>query len=169
MHIIFFDASTLILLAKIGLLERFLGTWHGRAVVTPMVAKEAWGRKPSPEAAELARLAESGVLGLQPIKDVRSCHRLQTDFSLGPGEAEAIWAATHTSEAIVATDDRLAIRACRTLGLPWMSALAFVIRMYERGALTRELAEGFLRALGLHGRYHRQVMEDALGRLERKV
>ena len=166
MQTIFFDASTLILLAKVGLLERFLAAWKGKVVVTPVVAKEAWGRKVSPEVAELSRLAEAGDLRVQLVNDERSCQTLSADFSLGPGEAETIWAASRQPHALVATDDRLAIRACRALGVPWTSALSIVVLMSERQALTRDLAQGFLKALSVQGRYSRAVIEDAARRLE---
>ena len=165
MQSIFFDASTLILLAKVGLLERFFAAWKGNVLVTPMVATEAWGQKASPEVAELSRRASAGDLRVQAVDDQRSCQALREDFSLGPGEAETIWAASRQSNAVVATDDRLAIRACRTLGVPWTSALSIVILMHERQLLTRDLAQGFLKALSVHGRYHREVMADAEKRL----
>lgn len=165
MQTIFFDASTLILLAKIGLLKRFLAAWKADAVVTPIVAKEAWGQKTSPDAAELSRLAEGEQLRVQPVHDERSWHTLAADFSLGAGEAETIWAASRQPNALVATDDRLAIRACRALGVPWTSALSIVVVMSERQLLTRDLAHGFLKALSVHGRYSRSVIDDAVRRV----
>jgi len=167
MHSLLFDASTVILLAKVGLLEQFLDVWKGDAIVTATVAKEAWGQKPSPETAELAHLAEAGRLHVRTVRDQGACQKLQEDFSLGPGEAETIWLASRRSKTIVATDDRLAIRACRALGIPWTSAIAIVVRMVERHGLTAELAEGFLQALSRHGRYHPTLIEDALRRVTR--
>lgn len=166
MQPIVMDASTLILLAKIGLLEAFLRAWKGPVVVTPTVAREAWGQKQSPEVAELARRAAVGDLQVQAIEDRRRCRKLQVDFSLGPGEAETIWLASRRPKAMVASDDRMAIRACRALGMPWASALSILIWMRERHTLSAEVARGFLQELTVRGRYHHTLIEDARRRLE---
>jgi predicted nucleic acid-binding protein len=101
------------------------------------------------------------------MADEGPCRTLQQDFSLGPGEAETIWwAASQRAQAVVATDDRMAIRACRALGIPWTSALSIVIRMHERRLLSGEMARGLLQALSVHGRYSRALIEEAANRLK---
>jgi predicted nucleic acid-binding protein len=64
--------------------------------------------------------------------------KLKEDFSLGKGEAAAIALALGRKQAIVETDDRRAINACRLLKVPFTTALAVLVRMRENVLLSAE-------------------------------
>ena len=166
MQLIVCDASSLIILAKTGLLPRFLSAWKGEVVVTPTVAKEAWGHPEYPDAVELARRAARGEVHIREIADRRACQQLKEDFALGAGEAETIWLASRHAGALVVTDDRLAIRACRALQIAWTSSLAILLKMREERLINGEMAQAFLQELRTQGRYSHVLLEHARKSLE---
>ena len=161
MQLIVCDASSLIILAKAGLLSRFLSARKGQVVVTPTVAKEAWGRTDVPDAVELAQRAARGELQVRALSDRRACQRFKAEWALGAGEAETIWLASRHAGTSVVTDDRLAIRACRVLQIAWTSALGILVKMHESRLIDREMAQAFLHALRTHGRYSQALLEHA--------
>lgn len=98
-------------------------------------------------------------------KDIR---KLETDFKIRAGEASSLWLA-HSLDAPIATDDGLAIKAAKILGVPFMTAIHFLISACERGSITGELALAKLEKLEKYGRYHRDIIDNARIRLgERK-
>ncbi len=166
MQLIVCDASSLIILTKVGLLSRFLSARKGQVVVTPTVAKEAWGRSDIPDAVELASRAARGELHVRSMTDQRACDQLKVAWVLGAGEAETIWLASHHGRALVVSDDRLAIRACRALQISWTSALGILLKMYESRLIDREMAQAFWQELHRHGRYSQALLEHARHSIE---
>ena len=63
--------------------------------------------------------------------------RSRRDFPLGCGEAAAITLALASEGALVATDDRQVINACKLLKIPFITALAVLVRMREKGLLAQ--------------------------------
>jgi hypothetical protein len=70
------------------------------------------------------------------------------------------------AKTIVATDDRNAIRACRMLGLGYITALSIVISLCEQGALFQPEAILKLEQLQRIGRFSKRIMEDAVATLK---
>lgn len=86
---------------------------------------------------------------------------------MGKGETEAIALAFSEKARLLATDDKKAMQACKLLNISFTTAIGILIRMHEKGLLTKEEACAKLDALERYGRYYRKdIIEDAKSRLE---
>ena len=88
------------------------------------------------------------------------------DFNIDTGEAEAIILALQEKVSIIATDDRNAIRACKILKIEFTTAIAVLIRAFEKKLIDKDEALIKLRKLELVARYSRAIVEDARKRIE---
>jgi len=93
---------------------------------------------------------------------------LQTDFSLGKGEAEAIALALTEKAQILGIDDKNGINACKLLGIAFTTAVGILIRSWEKGYLEGGDAFAKLAMLREYGRYKNSIIEDARLKLEAK-
>ncbi|MGB7723517.1 MAG: hypothetical protein WBL65_26695 [Bryobacteraceae bacterium] len=163
---IVFDASTLILLAKAELLEKFLEGSEMEAVVPREVAREACEAKESFDSLLIQRLVDERKIRVEALKDRALFEKLRRELRLGAGEAEAVALAVARKAQIVATDDRNAINACKLARIPFTSAVAVLVRMYEKRAIGKEEALAKLAALEREGRYKKSIMAEARAHLE---
>ena len=74
--------------------------------------------------------------------------KLQTDFSLGKGEAEAIALALDENSQVVGIDDKNGIDACKVVGIAFTTAVGILIRSREKGLLEGSDAIARLALLG---------------------
>jgi predicted nucleic acid-binding protein len=156
-----FDASTLILLAKAELLDLFLDDFQGRPCIPKAVEAESTGDPSRPDGALIRQRILEGRLEVKEVSQPRIVSRLLQDFRLGKGEAEALTLALETGEAaVVATDDRNAIRACKVLRLGFVTSLGILVRAVEKGLLTREDGIRSLERLKSYGRFGAEVIEE---------
>jgi len=164
-HVIIFDASTLILLAKIEILETFALNFP-EGVVIPLGAKEEACRKEAEETPLIENLLNRNTIRVLKVKDSKIVKKLMNDFHINGGEAEAVSLALQEKAPIVATDDRNAIRACKMLKIDFTTAIAILIRTFEKNLIDKEEAIIKLQKLEVIARYSRAIMEDARERIE---
>ena len=164
---IVFDASTLILLARTEILEKFLDAALN-VCIPKEVKKECCEQKRSEDALLIQRLIKDNKITVRRVRQKRLCEKVRTDFNLGTGESEALALALVQKASLVGTDDKRAINACKVLKIPFATALGILIRMVEKGLLEKEEGELKLAALAKYGRYKRGMVEDAKSRLEAK-
>lgn len=157
---VIFDSSTLILLAKISLLDTFIANYSGKCVMPHKVKEEVLEGK-SEEIPVIVKLIEDGKIQVLKIKSDMLVKKLMEDFNIDLGETEALALAVKEKPAIVATDDRNAIRACRMLKIDFISAMAVLIRAFEKNLITRKEAVVKLEKLVFIGRYKKTIIEDA--------
>jgi predicted nucleic acid-binding protein len=158
------DASTAIQLAKAELLDDFLQD-IGPGVIMPREVQECRGRD-SLDARLIARaLDEKRILVTAVRRD--AVRKLATDFGLGRGEAAAIALAAARETALVATDDKRAINACKVLKIPFATAISVLSRMFEKGLLNRQEALEKLDSLARHGRFKKEIVAAARAELEK--
>jgi uncharacterized protein len=162
---IVFDASTLILLAKVHLLDRFLGTYPAEAVMPQAVEAECMASPSRPDTILIREKVQERLMRVDNVQDTAAVRRLIDDFRLGHGEAEAVALALERQAELVATDDRHAIRACKLLRLKFTTAIGILIHMKEKGVICADAALRYLESLAMYGRYHRVILDDARGRL----
>jgi len=91
---------------------------------------------------------------------------LQGDFGLGRGEAEAIVLCFSAGPNVLGIDDKNGINACKLLGIAFTTAIGILLRMCEKGILTKNEAVMKLDILGNYGRYKRSILDDARQKLE---
>jgi len=155
-----FDASTLILLSRIDLLDEFVARVHGGVAIPEEVRTEVLCGERE-EMKTLISSIEEQRIAVVKVKDSALTRKLMTDFSIDAGEAEALSLALGKNDAIVATDDRNAIRACKALKLEFITAIAVLVRSVEKGIIEKE--EGLIKLQKLQsiGRYGKTIIEDA--------
>ena len=69
------------------------------------------------------------------LRNRRLVAKLQTDFSLGRGEAETIALALDEKAQIVGIDDKNGIDACKVLGIAFTTAVGILIRTGKKDCL----------------------------------
>ena len=160
-----FDSSTLILLARIDMLEIFISTFRGRVVIPERVREEVCivGREETPLVNSL--IADKKI-HISKVKGGKSTEVLMDDFHIDRGEAKAITLALQEKASLLATDDRNAIRACKILKLDFTTAIAFLIRASEKDLLDKDEALAKLAKLETFAGYNRAIIEDARKKIE---
>lgn len=158
---IVFDASTLILLAKVDLLQTFLDDYHGEIMIPAAVWSEAATPAQRADAIAIRRAIADRRIAVRKVRSGAKVRRLMADFALGRGEAEALALALETKAHLVATDDRNAMLACKLLRLEPVTAIAVLVRARQKGRLSQDQAERRLKELARYGRYAAAIVEDA--------
>ena len=165
---IVFNSSTLILLAKVELLDTFLGAVDEKVVIPKEVERECCEEKRTPDALLIQAAIRENRIAVQPLPARRLYAKILADVPLGKGEAETLALAVTRKARLFATDDEKAIQAAKLLRIPFTSAVAILVRMSERGLLAKKEAQLKLEALRKHGRYKKDIIEDAKAKLEVK-
>lgn len=163
---VIFDASTLILVAKIEVLDSFLSGIEFKVGIPVEVERECCAVKKSLDALLIQKALDEARIQVIPVKNRRLVAKLRQDFALGRGEAEAIVLALTERAGLVGVDDKNGINACKLLGIVFTTAIGILIRMHERGLLTASEALAKLATLEKHGRYKQSIVADARRKLE---
>jgi predicted nucleic acid-binding protein len=163
---IVFDASTLILIAKVELLDAFLAGSKLEAAIPEEVERECCGAKKTLDALLIRKALDESRIRIIEVKNKKLVAKLQADFSLGKGEAEAIALAFGEEARVLGIDDKNGINACKLLGLGFTTAAGILVRSWEKGLLDRGSALAKLAALAEHGRYKDSIIEDARLKVE---
>jgi predicted nucleic acid-binding protein len=161
-----FDSSTLILVTRIEVLDRFVDAIPMKTAIPREVERECCSVKKSLDALQIQRAVEQSRIDVLAVKDKRLVTKLQGDFALGKGEAEAISLALAEDAKLIAIDDKNGINACKLLGLAFTTALGILIRSYHEDLMSITDARGKMEMLAQFGRYKRSIIEDARLRLE---
>jgi len=164
-NMILFDASTLILLAKIEMLEIFL-TNLDRKVAIPEKVKEEVFESSSPENPLIAKLIQDRRIDVLKTKDRKLVIRLVEDFNIDEGEAEMLTLAIQKKASLVATDDKNAIRACKIMKLDFTTAIAILVRACEKGLIHPDEAFAKLKKLQSFARYNKTIIDTAKNQIE---
>lgn len=154
---IVFDASTLILSAKIDILQLVLNKYGG---VIPESAKEEILYKKAMDTELIVQQIKDGNLALEKNPSKDKMNHILKDFPLGRGEAAALIIAKEKG-SVLATDDGLAIKVCKIFGVKFTTAIHFLI---EAG-LDKSMAGAKLKMLKKYGRYSAEIIKDAEERI----
>jgi predicted nucleic acid-binding protein len=160
---IVFDASTLILLAKTEMLDILIRDHKGGFIISGEVEKESTEKKTF-DALLIKKRIEDGKLKVKNVHD-NTVEKIMTDFKINRGEAESIVLALENKGSILATDDKNTMNACKLLHVPFVTAIAIVIRTREKNLLTKEESYTKINELSKYGRYKKEIIEDAKKRL----
>jgi predicted nucleic acid-binding protein len=106
----------LILIAKADLLDLFLTSVNAPIAIPGEVEKECCGSKKPLDAIIIQKALDESRIEVFTLRNRRLVAKLQTDFSLSKGEAEAIALALDEKAQIVGIDDKNGIDACKSVG-----------------------------------------------------
>jgi len=155
--LVIFDASTLILLSKIDLLQTVFEKYDG---IIPETVKKEVEFKEGMDTKAILQQIRDGRLEIKEHPDTKEINKICQDFPLGKGEAAAFIIARQNNCAL-ATDDGLAIKVCKIFGIRFITAIHFLI-----GAdLKEDIAMTKLELLNKYGRYSTRIIEDAEKRI----
>lgn len=164
------DASTLILLAKMELLDAFIENFR-RCVISEHVFEESVGtgkdKKTSFDALLIGKRVTEGRIKIERVLDKKAVEEITKTFNLGRGESETLLLGIKGPVQRVAIDDGKAIKAARILGLQFMTALTFVMEQAASGKLSKGDAVEAINKLKLYGRYKKDLIEFALKEVEK--
>jgi len=168
MFLVIADASSLILLEKIALLDTLLS--HDMDFMIPLeVKKEAVEKgkmKKYPDAFKLEEKISQGRIVVKEAKNKNHVKNLMTLFKIGAGEAEAISLFQQEKADLLATDDRFAINACRALNIPISGSAAFVTHSFNQGLINKDQGTQMLGILSEEGRYKSDIIFKALRKIQ---
>jgi predicted nucleic acid-binding protein len=155
---IVFDSSTLILLAKVELLDTFIREYKEKIMIPKAVEEEATIKETFDGLLIKKRIEEKRI----EIKNVdkEKVENIKKDFKLGKGEAEAIILAEQ-EKSLLATDDRNAILACKIKNIQFTTAIDFVVRASEKKKTGKEEAKRKIDQLEKLGRYKKEIIDGA--------
>ena len=165
---IIFDSSTLILIARIELLSPFLASVESRIAIPLEVERECCGVKRTLDALMIQKALEESRMQVVAVKNHKLIAKLQVDFNMGRGEAEAIALAVKEKAQLLGIDDKNGINASKLLGIPFTTAVGILVRSCEKGLLNHRDALAKLEALAEYGRYKPAIVEDARRRMEQR-
>ncbi len=159
---IVFDTSTLILLAKIELLREIAG--NVKIIIPEKVRIESL-LKEGIDAILISTLIKEKKIEIKKAGDVEAVRKIQRDFRIEAGEAEALWLARKI-ECPIAVDDGPTIKACKVIGQKFTTAIHFLLNLASQNRLELPIAMAKLEKLNLYGRYSKKIIEDATKRLK---
>ncbi len=158
---IVFDSSTLILLAKTDLLREVSKEVD---IIIPEDVKRECLIKKTADGELISLLIQEAKITVQEAVDAKAIKKLQMDFRIAKAEAEALWL-SRKYELPIAIDDGPGIKASKVLGLRFLTAIHFLLRLLSHNKLSPELAREKLTKLAQIGRYNTRIIEDAMNRL----
>ena len=167
-NMLLLDASTLILLAKIEMLDIFLADVD-RKVAIPKKVKEEVLAGSSPDGPMVAKLVQDRQIDVLKTKDRKLVRRLMEDFNIDEGEAEMLTLAIQEKALLVATDDKNAIKACKIMKLDFTTAIVILVRACEKGLIRADEAFFKLQKLQSFARYNKTIIETARNQIKGAV
>jgi len=154
---IVFDASTLILLAKIELLREITG--EVKVIIPEKVKTECLSKK-GIDALLISTLIKEKKIEVKKAGNAEAIKKIQLDFRIEVGEAEALWLARRL-KCPIAVDDGPTIKACKVIGQRFTTAIHFLLNLVSQDRLELPMAKAKLEKLSHYGRYRREIIEDA--------
>lgn len=151
------NTSTLVLLAKTECLEAFIEISPTIAIPV-QVKQEALFDKDSYYARLIQRLIKEKKVKVISANESQTA-KIISQFKLDEGEAAAFALFDSKKHKAVLTDDGELIKLCRLEKVPFICAMAVVIRLYEKKGLSKEEALEKLKGLHLIGRYSEKLYE----------
>jgi len=164
-----FDSSTLILTAKMELLDLFLNEIEVEVAIPQAVEEECCGGQKTLDALMIQKAVDESKIKVRSVRNRKLVRKLEEDFSMGRGESEAIALALQEKARLVGIDDKRGINACKLTGILFTTAIAILLRSREKGLIDRNDALARLSSLARHGRYKSSILEDAKRRLEEQT
>ena len=160
------DSSTLILLAKSGLLDIFIDNLKSQLIIPKAVEYESTSKKDSYDAKLIIQRINDKKIQVQTASNVKVCKKLMRDFNISKGEAEALTLCLDKHQLLL-TDDKKAINACKILRLAFATAPDILIRAVEKGLIEKEQAMLIFEKLMRYGRYSEDIIHDLKDKLMR--
>lgn len=153
------DSSSLILLAKAGLLDITINSLKEKPLIPWAVYAESVGKKKAEDATLIEARVKQQKITVQVLEDLAVPTKLIQDFNLGQGEAEAI-ALCLANKMVLVTDDKKAMNTCRLMEINFITVPNIVVELYREKRITKIEAEIVIQKLNYYGRYSEKIIEQ---------
>jgi len=163
LKIIVADSCCLILLAKcnlLGILSEAFPVLIAYAVFNEVVNNDTIKR--FPDAKNISDLIKDKKIKVIKLKVSDRALPIYMD----KGEAETLLLARQTTDAIVATDDGKAIKACRYLNLSFIISPRIALELYRLNKIDFDRARSSVEKMKILGRYSSDIIADVILELE---
>jgi predicted nucleic acid-binding protein len=147
------NASTLILLAKVSIIRKFLNEF-GEVAIPEEVEKEI-AEGDMFDSKLLKKEIEDNRIIVKAIKSGTS--NITKEFRIHKGEAETYILYNECNAKAILTDDGELIKLCKLFEIPFINALAIITRMFEKSIITHAEACEYLQKLNDYGRYSKEI------------
>ena len=152
------DSSSLILMAKIDILDKLIKHLQKKPVITSQVYDESTSKIDTYDAKIIRKLVEEKKIAKKEIKNPEFYKNIQNDFNLGGGEAESIVFCMENRAGLI-TDDKKAMNACRILNIKYATVPNLLITLYKKGLIPKIETSLYLKKLKKFGRYSKEIIE----------
>ena len=160
------DSSAIILLSKCGLIQKLCNSfdvYSPSSVIFEVSSDEMIDIYP--DAAMVAELVSNRKIRIQDPIMVK--HKLP--MTLHQGEKDALFLALKLSRAILATDDKKAIKAAKFLNLPFIITPKIVVDLFKLKRITYAEARRSIEKLSVIGRYSPDIIANVLLALSEEI
>ena len=151
------NTSTLVLLAKVGCLEIFIEI-SPNIEIPAQVRREVLFEKDSYYARLIQKLIQRKKVIIVRAKRTE-INKIMMQFKLDEGEAAAYAIFNNRKHQAILTDDGELIKLCKLGKIPFICAMAVIIRLFEKKKLPKEEAINKLEDLYKIGRYSEKLYE----------
>ncbi|MDD5673870.1 MAG: hypothetical protein PHC61_06895 [Chitinivibrionales bacterium] len=158
------DASPLILLAKLAMLEKVCQSF--RIVSSSNVIGEATRKKDLPDALHISNLAIAGAIQIKTV-DGTHARRMQNTWNLGSGEA-SIFVLAASGNDMLLIDDYAAIAVARAQNRAYLTTPVLIYEMARRRLITNSLAREKLITLKQFAWISDEIIDTVLSWLGKK-
>ena len=152
------DASSLILLAKAGVLELFA---NRNKVIAPKLVYEEVARgkdKGREDSILIERLKTEKKLIIMAVNK-KTKNKIQKTFNLKGGELEVISFAFGKNHTII-TDDKKCINAAKALKINFINSLDVILVLHKKGAMRKEKALECIETLEEYSWYSKDLIKS---------
>lgn len=148
------NSSTIILIAKITILPKFLDTV--KAIVVTDTVHEEILKKDSFENLIIKKEIEKSRIKIQTIGP-RHYLNLSKEFKLDGGEASTFALCASKKHKGILTDDKELIKLCKIEGVAFTSAMAIIVSLFNKKIISKNEALEKLEKLQSYGRYSDEI------------
>ncbi|MCL7414652.1 MAG: hypothetical protein M8349_01140 [ANME-2 cluster archaeon] len=147
------NASTLILLAKAGVIRKFLNEF-GEVTIPKEVELEITAGDTFDSIILKKEIKDKHII----VKAIESSTaKILREFKMHKGEAEAFVLYNECKAKAILTDDGELIKLCKLFEIPFINALAIITQMFEKGKISQSEACEYLQKLNDYGRYSKEI------------
>ena len=151
------NTSTLVLLAKVGCLEAFIRI-SPIIEIPSQVKQEALFDADSYYARLIKKLIGDGKIKVIKVETTKIA-TIMSQFRFDKGEAATYAMFDDKKHKAILTDDGELIKLCKLEKIPFICAMAIVIRLFEKKMLTKNETIDKLEELNKIGRYSRELYD----------
>lgn len=150
-------SSSLILLAKVDILDTAIGSFKEKLVIPEQVYAECATKKDTFDAKLIEKRVKEKSIIKKDVSNRKLYNKILKDFNLGKGEAEAITLCIELKLGIV-TDDKKAINACRILKIKFTTVPRLIVEFYKRNFVKEDEINSIIKKLQKFGRYSNEII-----------